>query len=118
MTPERSPDHNFDVAIELHLTSVEHHLGLAEARSSKGCDQIQRIVLESTLGALRELQLWTRDLSVDVSTASATSVDGRLRRLEAAAAADDLAIDDLRDLIEELRIEVDALLKIRDSPGR
>jgi len=119
MATEPVASHNPDIAIDLHLNSAKRHVELPGGRFSNRRDENQHIALDSTIGALRELQAWTRQQAVEISTVMAATrmVDGRLRRLEAAAAADDLAIDDLRDLIEELRIGLDVVLERGDPPG-
>jgi len=119
MASEPAASHNPDIAIDIHLNSATRHLELPGGRFSNRRDENQYIALESTIGALRELQAWTRQQAVEISTVMAATrmVDGRLRRLEAAAAADDLAIDDLRDLIEELRVQLDFVLERGDPSG-
>jgi len=119
MATEPAASHDPDMAIDIHLNSAERHVELPGGRFSNRRDANQHIALQSTIGALRELQAWTRQQAVEISTVMAglRVVDGRLRRLEAATAADDLAIDDLRDLIEELRIELDVVLERGETPG-
>ncbi len=110
---ERAADHNPDIALDILLTSSEELLRSPRPRPWRRGSVLQRDLqlAESSIVAMRELQLWVRQLGADVLTSRtiADGIDGRLRRLEAAAAADDAAIDDLRDLIDELRIQVDRL---------
>lgn len=116
---ERSPDHNPDIAIDLHLQAAESaHADPVTGRRDKIASH--EAVVDGTLGAIREVQLWVRTINEQMSATYGRldGVDGRLRRLEAAASADDLALDDLRELIEDLRIEFDAAVEqgqVRES---
>jgi hypothetical protein len=113
---DRAPDHNPDIAADIHLSSAEAAAGRV-VRRRKAQEVREFEIVQGSLGALRELQLWMQRMQTDVALVrdGVDGVDARLRRLEAATAADDMAIDDLRDLIDELRTDLDMLAESRGA---